>query len=914
MIERRTIKRLQKIVGRENVLFGERDLQTYEYDSSVGKGRPDVVVFPSSAEEVAEIVRLANQEKMPFVARGAGTNLSGGSIPTKGGIVIELVKMSQILEIDLGNQRAIVEPGITNIAVQNALAPLGYLYAPDPASQKVSTIGGNVGENSGGPHCFKYGVTTNHVLGMEVVLPSGKITRFGGKVLDPPGYDLVGLFVGSEGTLGIATKVTLRIMRKPEAIKTMLVIFDRIEDAGETVSAIVAAGIIPATLEMMDKTVMEAVEKHIHAGYPLDAEAVLIIELDGIKDGMDALTERIVEICREHRARDVRVASTAQERDQLWAGRRGAFGAIASLRPSYLVNDGTVPRTELPRVLKKVQEIGERYSLRIASVFHAGDGNLHPLILFDERDKEEMGRVLAAGEEILRVCAEAGGTISGEHGIGFEKIKDMPLVFSDADISAMRKVKEAFDPRGICNPGKVLPEGRGGEKAEEPPVIFGDVFSELSKIVGYGNTIASPRDAREYAVDGITPRMALFPTDWDQVVRIVRVASQKKLSIIPRGGGTSMGKGRVPERLDLIVSTNRLNRILDHDADNLTATVEAGVTLEHLQRHLAERGQFVPIDPPAPHISTIGGIVASNSSGPGRLANGSARDIVLGMKVLLPDGNVVKMGGKTVKNVAGYDMSKLFIGSMGTLGIIAEVTLRLLPLPASQKGVLASFPRLEDACGVVGSILSSELLPTSLELLDPASAKRLDAGLPEGLYVLAVGLEGVAEGVERQVEQIRSICEGRGASPAVAVERRRYRWIFGEIRNLPSPLSYPDGGRRIILRVGIPISRVGEVFEVAREISRRDGREVEAVSHAGNGIVFLTFPYRGDGDPAIFDEVSTFASKLEGYAVVESAPPEFKRIVDVWGRADGNIGLMRDIKSKFDPLGIFSPGRFLGGI
>ncbi len=452
------IEELSKIVGKENVLYSETDLLLYGYDASLFKARPDCIVLPGSTEEVSQIVKFAHQHRIPIVARGSGTNLSGGTIPAKGGIILHFSRMNRILEIDIKNQRAIVEPGVFTLTLKNQLARYGYVYQPDPASERVSTFGGNFGENSGGPHCLKYGVTTNHILGAEVVLPDGEVIWVGGKALDHPGYDLTGLLVGSEGTLGIATKLVLRIVPKPEAVKTMLAIYNSLEDAGRTVSAIIAEGIVPATLEMLDKLTIKAVEESIHAGFPLDAEAVLLIEIDGLKDGMERLAERIIEICKENRAREVKAARTEEERTQLWAGRKGAFGAVARLRPNYLVCDGTVPRTKLPEVLARVMEVGKKYNLPIANVFHAGDGNLHPLILFDERNEEELKKVHLAGSEILKICAEAGGTISGEHGIGTEKKKEMFFVFTPRDISAMRKVKKAFDPEDIFNPGKVLPE------------------------------------------------------------------------------------------------------------------------------------------------------------------------------------------------------------------------------------------------------------------------------------------------------------------------------------------------------------------------------------------------------------------------------------------------------------------------
>jgi glycolate oxidase len=458
MDKQKIIDRLKEIVGPEYVLHSDMDLTLYGYDASLEKGRPDVVVLPDSTEEVSKVVRLAYEEKMPIIGRGSGTNLSGGTIPVKGGIVIHFSRMNRVLEVDLLNRTVTVEPGIITLDLQTMLAKKGFLYAPDPASQKVSTLGGNFGENSGGPHCLKYGVTTNHILGAELVLYDGSVVWTGGKSQDNPGYDLTGLLVGSEGTLGIATKMILKLIPAPEKVKTMLAVYDAIQDASNTVSAIISEGIVPATLEMMDNLVLKAVEDSVHAGYPLDAAAVLIIELDGMEDGMDRQAEKIMEICKRHRVREVRLAKSEGERAELWAGRKGAFGAVARLKPSYLVCDGTVPRTKLPEVLDKVLEVGKKYALPIGNVFHAGDGNLHPLILFDERDKEMLQRVHKAASEILKICVDAGGTISGEHGIGTEKIREMSFIFSESDFDFMRTIKRAFDPHDMWNPGKVIPQ------------------------------------------------------------------------------------------------------------------------------------------------------------------------------------------------------------------------------------------------------------------------------------------------------------------------------------------------------------------------------------------------------------------------------------------------------------------------
>ena len=474
---KRSLRReLEAIVGRDGVLSDPEELLVYESDGlTLFRALADFVVFPRSAEDVAAIVRLANREALPFVARGAGTGLSGGCLPSEGGVVISLMRMNRVLEVDYDNQIAVVEPGLVNLHLSWAVGPKGYYYAPDPSSQQACTIGGNIANNSGGPHTLKYGVTTNHVLGLEVVLPDGEIAWLGGRTRDALGYDLAGVFVGSEGTFGVATKVVVRILRKPQAVKTVLAVFDEITQASEAVSAVIARGLVPAAMEMIDQLTIQAVEDALGCGYPRDAAAALLIEVDGLAAGMESQVERIVAACREAGAREVRAARDEAERQLLWKGRKSAFGAYGRVSPAYMVMDGVIPRTRLPYVLNRVNQIVKAHGLRVGNVFHAGDGNLHPNILYDPRVPGEEARVVAAGAEIMRVCAEVGGSISGEHGIGLEKADFMPFIFSAADLEFMRRLKDAFNPGGLCNPGKIFPTKKScvevGPVAHRPHAI-----------------------------------------------------------------------------------------------------------------------------------------------------------------------------------------------------------------------------------------------------------------------------------------------------------------------------------------------------------------------------------------------------------------------------------------------------------
>ncbi len=464
-LQQHLISDLIDLLGKKNVLTDATALSVYECDAAPSfKALPDVVVFADSTQHVSDIVKLANKHNTPFIARGGGTGLSGGMLSVQGGIIIALNRMDRILEVDIENEYAVVEPGVVNLLLSQAVQQYGYHYAPDPSSQKACTIGGNIAENSGGPHTLKYGVTSDHILGMEVVMPDGEIITFGGEVEDVPGYDLRGLMIGSEGTFGIVTKATVKLTRNPQAYQTALAVFDNMDDASNAVSTIIGNGIIPAALEMMDSLVIKALEEAFQFGFPLDAEAILIVELDGIKAGMQNQTDRIIEIFEQHHAREVNYAKDDEERQELWKARKSAFGSFGRLAPNYITQDGVVPRTTLPKVLRRISEISEKYQIAIANVFHAGDGNIHPIVLFDERDADQCERVEHVNKEILTVCAEVGGTITGEHGIGVEKMDYMPLIFSRADIQIMKDVKEIFNPTGLCNPGKIFPTAASYEK------------------------------------------------------------------------------------------------------------------------------------------------------------------------------------------------------------------------------------------------------------------------------------------------------------------------------------------------------------------------------------------------------------------------------------------------------------------
>ena len=784
------------ILGRENVLSKPDELLVYECDGLTHhKHRPRAVVFPSSTEETSAVMRELAREKVPFTPRGAGTGLSGGALALNSGVVIEMARMRRILKIDAENRLAVVQPGVVNLHVSRAAAADGLYYVPDPSSQPSCTIGGNIAESAGGIHCLKYGTTTDHVLGCRVVLAGGDVVDLGGAGIEAPGYDLLGVFVGSEGTFGITTEATLRLSRIPPAVRTLLAEFGEVNDASHAVSAIIAAGVMPAALEMMDREIIRAVEQSVFAaGLPPDAGAALLIELDGIEAGIDIEAEKVRSICLEYGARSCRNARDECERKQLWAARKGAFGAIGRITPDSMIQDAVVPRSRLPEVLGAAYEIAARYQLRIAHVFHAGDGNLHPLICFDSRFEDQVTKVKEAGRELMEVCVGAGGTITGEHGVGLDKRELLPLVFSDADMNAMLSVRAAFDPLGICNPGKIVPmlrgcgEGRAVAETLPPTVVAPQVKSK-----------PSPSSLSEFDESAL-----LSPGSIEELSEIVRSANK----VLPAGGMTWL-----PETTDLIVSTTQLNQIIEHEPADLIAVAQAGVTLKDFNAKLAENGQWLPLDPPDDGRATLGGIVATGLGGAQQFGYGRPRGSVIGMKVVLADGSVIKTGGRVVKNVAGYDLSKLFTGSYGTLGVIAELNFKLRPRPECESTVIVEGPVM-DLSAKARSIVAAGLFPVAAEIVSTAFASLLDIATSQP--VMLVRFAGNQVGVKFQIERTLALCEG---GEVIADDAQLWQQIAA------APLRYSSGWHAGVLPTEIAaVCKTIDVPEALWQVGAADGR------------------------------------------------------------------------------------------
>ena len=868
MIDPKLLSELRQIVGDEHVSTGPAHAEVYGYDASLAVAMPDAVVLPADTEQTAAVVRAAARAGVPYVPRGFGTNLSGGSVAARRGLIVGLSRLNRILEIKPEGRYAVAQSGVTNLELQDALAPLGFTYAPDPASQKVATLGGNVGENSGGPHCLKYGVTSNHVLGMTVVLSGGEVVRLGTAALDPPGYDLRGVLIGSEGTLAVVTEVVVRVLPSPEAVTTLLAVYDNHADAARSVSAVVAAGMVPATLEMMDATVIKAIEESKPCGYPRDAAAVLIIEVDGPAVGLQQQADEIRRICLARGCREVRKASDASERDRLWAGRRGAFGAIARLAPSFLVADCTVPRTRLPDALARVAAIAEAHRLPHGNVFHAGDGNLHPLLLFDSRDPEQVRRVHRAGDEIMQACVDLGGTITGEHGVGMEKIEAMRMVFSESDLGAQRRLREAFDPDDLLNPGKILPPA--------------------------ANTPETVHQPSEPTCNRTARHDELVPADWCEACDAVRRAYLDRAALLPAGGATRLDFGNRSEHDVTLLRSSRLASVVEYDPANQVIAVGAGMSLDSLQDVLAENGQWLPLRPPPDGRHTLGGVAALGLCGPERLRYGAPRDLLLGLKFVSGTGALVAAGGRVVKNVAGYDLTRLLVGSAGTLGLIAELTVRLLSLPQHCLAVMASGP-LDRCAAAAGELLRSKLEP-NLVVAVPDEPELRVAG--DAAWRMTAGFEGFQQTVDFQVEGCRTIFADAGLGGSWLQEYPPREGTCGRLFDVLEEAPF-------LLQTNVPLDKTAAVVSAGRDVLH------EAAVLIDFGCGRITTATRHLADDA-WTRLGSISREMEGHTILEKADNEFARRRDVFGLPGADWSLMHRVKAALDPHNVFAPGRLPG--
>lgn len=898
----KVLKKLRIVVGEEDVLQKKIDLAAYRDSVHLSGPPPSAVVFPQNTQEVSAVLKILYQDQVPVIARGAGTNLCGDTLSRGAGIILEMAKMDKILEINILDRYVEVEPAVSNMGVQKALKPYGYFFAPDPASMGVSTIGGNIGENAGGMRCVKYGVTTDNVIGVELVLGDGQVILANGPLNGDGGYDLTGLMHGSEGTFGVITKAWLKILKLPEEVKTLVAVFPTLEDTVKTVSQIIGQGIIPSALEIIDHLAIEALEETMPLGYPTDAEAVLLIEVDGFAGILAPQVQRIISLCRENNASEIRVAKTEEERQQLWLGRREALNCFVSKRPTYAQEDVAVPRTKLPEMLHIIKEIGKKYALVIASVCHAGDGNFHPTIIYDDRDEEETKRAHLGFGEMMEQAIALGGTITGEHGVGIEKLAGMSLLFSEEELGYMWRLKLAFDPRNLLNPGKVIPEHishLGPERAEsvsDPQTADSrreKYLHDLAKM-GIGEVCLDGETRKAYGVHRHTPWCVIRPGNAGEIATIVELANRHHLTMMPWGKGTKAAVGTYGKPCDVVVEMSRLNQVIEIDGENLTAILEAGVLLKDFQEQLYQKGYFLPVDPLETGAPTIGGIVAANSTGSLRLKYGTLKNLVLGLDVVTAEGQRIHYGGKMIKNVAGYDLRKLFVGSWGTLGIITKITLKIFPLP--EKAVQRIY-RTENHRAFIDFIFTVQRNDLQLTCFD--------IGVKGRNHYINLCMSGPCQSVDRQLDMLNQLATNE---LSLIEEQEDPYLISGKAfydRYIPA-----DGPNKFLVKSAVLFSDIPGWLE---KMGSACEKEFAALyGNAASGILYGVFSGDNKDLSGLAEKLGrSFAGSFAFGVHTLEADPGISFISKE--NKPGNAADLR-LKEMLDPQKILSPGRTLGGI
>lgn len=853
------VRSLEQLLAPDQIVSDRVALLTYDCDAGLDHGMPLAVVFPRTTEDVIAVMRWAVANDVPLVARGAGTGLSGGAVAEHGGIIVEFARMDETLRFDDQNGMVVVQPGAVTLHLDQYVREYGWYYPPDPSSGRASSVGGNIAENSGGPHCFKYGVTANYVQGLEAVLADGQRVQMGGPALDYPEYDFTAIMTGSEGTLSLLTAAHLRLIAAPPAVKTAIAAFDTVERAGNAVSDIISQGLMPATMEMMDQSFMRIIEDFSPSGLPVESGAALIIEVDGYPSSVDPQMDEIVTILNRHINQEVVIAHSEAQRASIWYGRKSAAGAMARLAPKFYLVDGTVPRSKLADALAKTNQICTDYELRVVYVFHAGDGNLHPLILIpDPKDADLMRRIHAAGHDIMKLCVDYGGSITGEHGVGIEKRAFMPIMYSPAELRVMRDIKAVFDPHERLNPAKIFPvDTPDPEPLPAPTATPSDQFA--------------PQTAEE-AAEAIHA--------WTAQGRRIRV----------QGNGT---KSRALPAADVMLSTANLTGIETIAREELYVRVKAGTLLTELQEELRAVNMWVPLASPWAD-ATVGGIVATAWNAPLRMRYGSLRDNLLAATLALPNGRAIAAGRPVVKNVAGYDLPKLLVGSHGTLGLLADVTLKLYPTPRRLVSLCADLGNDRHAAlDLVVKMRRQCLVSSGLLLCRGADVAASVPELADAGVVLVYTGEGYPQDVDAEVAAVAATLQAAGATRQVQRDNWQGTAVWAGV--LAHDAAIP-------VRVGATPHALSDLLMLP-ELA-----DAPFVADVASGLLYLSISASSDV-AAILATLRAAVQPVHGYACAPAHAGSTS--FEPWGFQPDSLPQMRALKQQWDTQGLLNPGAFV---
>jgi len=906
------IAELIRVAGPRAVVHRTDALRTYDADASmIVAHAPDVAVLPATPEEAAAVVRLAVAAGLPVVARGAGTGIAGGAIPVRGGVLLSTARMERIEAIEPRSRRALVGAGVVNAELNARLAPLGLQFAPDPSSQKASTIGGNLATNAGGPHCLKYGVTTNHVLALELVRPDGTLLWTGDGTPDAAGYDLTGVVVGSEGTFGVITRALVRLTPLPEANRVVLALLPNVVAASAAVSRIIAAGSLPTSLEVMDHNGIRAVNRAYDLGLPEAGETtLLIIEVDGVHEGLDETLEEILEICRAHGAFELRPARTPAEQARVWAARKAMAGAVGRLAPAYLLVDTVVPRTRLPLMMEHIERLRRQWGMEVCNVFHAGDGNLHPMVLYDPHDADQRARAHALAGAVLTLSIEQGGVISGEHGIGVEKQEYLPLLLEPHELQLHAAVYTCFNPEDCFNPGKIFPaalrphdlaaqrQARIRDTGQLPPSLSLKAAEAETKDLDVAS-LAAIVGAEHVTASGAG--LAVSPGSVEQLARVVALCHRVGAPVRPCGDAARLAGARA-EQPGLHIATRRLKRVLVYEPDDLTIGVEAGMSLAELQALLAANGQMLPLDLHRPEAATLGALVAVAADGPRRPGYGTLRDWVLGLTIVEADGVVSRLGAQVVKNVSGFDLVKLLVGSHGTLGVIAAVRLRVFPRPRATATLLASFAGRQRAQACLEAVADTRLQPTAAELVAGPPELRVPPALPPGGALLALRAEGHPAAVARHMRALRALAGEAGALSADELSGSDEAALWAELARRAAPPEEPGAS---LARLCATPADLGAALDAAEAEALSRGLALGICARGLSGVAYLQV---AGPEERRLDFHAALARRLRHANLLD--PALAARATHPWGAPPPALELMRAIKSELDPFNRMHPGAF----
>ncbi len=839
------------------VITSPGPLVTYRWDAGLDHGHPAGVVLPDNAIELQRIVLWAKEQAMPLIGRGSGTGYTGGAVAIQGGVVVAFSRMQDILAVDPDSRQAAVQPGVINAHLQKHLAPLELTYPPDPASHTVCTLGGNIAENAGGPHCLKYGVTSNYVLGLEVVLADGSLLHLGGNALDPPEYNFSSLLTGSEGTLALITQATLLLRRPPPAVKTLTASFDSVATAGKVVSAVIAAGILPATIEMMDGSMISIVEAFLQTEIAPGAGALLIFDVDGYPDSLDPQLDEITTILLPFEPLEIKIANTSAERDLLWRGRRSAAAAVARLAPNELVLDVCLPRSRLAEALTGINQITTNHGFGVGYLAHVGDGNLHPNVLCDLSRPGELQRVYQAGGEILKLCTQLGGSIAGEHGVGVEKREFLTCMYQPGEIASMLEIKQVFDPQGLLNPGKIFPEH-------------------------------SPEAPRDLEIQVDVPLATLTPDSAEQAAEWMG-ALQREGGPVFISGSASKWMGQIPD--GRLLSTRLLTSILELSHQDFYVRVGTGLLLKDLQAELGELGFWVPLASPWPS-ATIGGILSARANAPLRTLYGGLSDVLLAVQVVLPDGRLLRFGKALVKDVAGYAMSKLFVGAYGTLGLVTEATLKVLPKPRGRTTLMTCVPDAATGAAWGLAALRHNRNCAGLTIVDG-----MQGGCGTEKALLAFTAEGHPADLQAELLVIRDVLQNCGAEQITEVESPTATDLWTQTLNMAG----------CVLRTGLAPGKLPAYLTQVQSglLGARFAVDI------ANGQAYSCL---GDAEAGKVDtqlsEMRATTSSYDGHAVLFAGPRRLLGQIEAWGKPRESRLLMDQLKKRWDPATILNAGEF----